>query len=265
MELRYATLSPTPDTVPKAIYFAARLTSVDYDYLLAQAELESSMDPNARAATSSATGLYQFINSTWISTFGRHARRFALDHYSQHIKQSVSGQYHVPDPQKRQEILNLRRDPRIASLMAGALAAENREQLVQSLRRMPEHPELYLAHFLGVNGAIRFLENLESRPWQNAATLFPAAARANARIFFERDRSPRSLAQVMDVIRSKYDRASNRVAFRFPVDAEYAHRLDASLGRKLRRGPYIIVNEAVFLLELPGRPSANPRTQTASL
>ena len=46
--------------VQGAIARAATRTGVDFDYLLAQARLESGLDPSAKAQTSSATGLYQF-------------------------------------------------------------------------------------------------------------------------------------------------------------------------------------------------------------
>lgn len=250
-EARY----PQPDSVADAIYFASRVTSVDYGYLLAQAQLESSMNPNAQAPTSSASGLFQFIKSTWISTLGRHATRFALDRFGQHIAHTSSGQYFVPDKAMRRKILALRFDPRIASLMAASLAADNRDRLRHALNRTPKSSELYLAHFLGARGAISFLLNLERRPWEKASALFPAAARANARIFYERNGSPRSLASVMNVIRSKFERARRHVAYRYPVNASYAQLLEASLRRDHRPQPYVIVDEDVFALEWTTRAS----------
>jgi hypothetical protein len=46
--------------VTTAIATASRRTGVDFNYLLSQARVESSMNPNARASTSSASGLYRF-------------------------------------------------------------------------------------------------------------------------------------------------------------------------------------------------------------
>ena len=60
------TINPVQSAnVQSAIARAATRTGVDFDYLLAQAKLESGLDPSAKAGTSSATGLYQFIDSTW--------------------------------------------------------------------------------------------------------------------------------------------------------------------------------------------------------
>ena len=58
--------------VRTAIARASEKTGVDFDYLLAQARLESGLDPDAKARTSSATGLYQFIDSTWLHTMDRY-------------------------------------------------------------------------------------------------------------------------------------------------------------------------------------------------
>ena len=53
------------DDVYQAICRACIKHDVPLEYMLAMAAKESNFDPNARATTSSATGLYQFINSTW--------------------------------------------------------------------------------------------------------------------------------------------------------------------------------------------------------
>ena len=53
-------------TVTGAIRQAARMTGADFQYLLATAQVESNFNPNAQAATSSARGLFQFIEQTWL-------------------------------------------------------------------------------------------------------------------------------------------------------------------------------------------------------
>ena len=50
--------------VRSAIAGAAQATGTDFAYLMAQAKLESSLDPSARSRTSSASGLYQFTADT---------------------------------------------------------------------------------------------------------------------------------------------------------------------------------------------------------
>ena len=253
--------------VESAIAHAAQTTTVDFNYLLAQAEVESAMNPNARAATSSATGLYQFIESTWLDTVKKHGHRFGLGAVADQIDVTASGSAYVSDPAERDAILALRHDPHTASLMAAGLAEDNRAHLLPILGRQPSHGELYLAHFLGAGGAGRFLSALQADPNQSAPALFARPAAANRGIFFASDGSPRSLAQVMDVIGGKLDRALNRVSdskgMRF-ARADYtaspavspaispAASPQGSLSG-FTPAPYLIADEAVFG---PGMPPA---------
>lgn len=188
-------VSATP--VSAAIAQAARATGNDFAYLLAQARLESGLDPAARAGTSSARGLYQFTGSTWLRTLDRHAATYGLDWASQAIEGG-----RVRDPAMRQQLLALRDDPQLSALMAGELANDNRTTLTGALGRAPDDAELYLAHFLGGEGATRFLTALAADPGQSAAALLPKAASANRGIFFD-GAGARSLGQVMDLLRGR--------------------------------------------------------------
>lgn len=197
--------APRAERARAAIAQAARATGTNFGFLVAQAKLESGMNPQARARTSSASGLYQFIDSTWLRTLDRHGAAHGLSHLSDVIEQR-GGRAYVRDPAVRQQIMALRHDPEIASVMAGALAQDNRAVLVPVLGREPDAAELYLAHFLGAGGAAGFLRALASNPHAPAAALLPEAAGANRAIFYAGG-EPRSLSQVMEVIRRKMGRA----------------------------------------------------------
>jgi len=177
-----------------AIARAAEATGVDFNYLLAQARIESGLNPAARAATSSAAGLYQFTGGTWMETLGRHGADYGLDRSA------------INAPGMRAQMLALRGDPQLSALMAGALANDNRNALSGVLGRAPDHAELYLAHFLGADGAAKFLAALDADPAQSAAALLPKAAGANHAIFFSGN-APRSVGAVMDLLRGKMDAA----------------------------------------------------------
>ena len=184
--------------VRAAIVRAAETTGVDFDYLLAQAKIESSLDPAARAPTSSAAGLYQFTGGTGLATLDRHGASHGLGWAGAAIDGG-----RVSDPALRAQIMALRFDPSTSALMAAELANDNRTELQTALGRTPDSAELYLAHFLGAEGAKSFLGALSADPGQSAAGLMPKAAAANRTIFFDRAGAPRSLGGVMELIRGK--------------------------------------------------------------
>lgn len=203
---QHVSASSGAQRVQAAIAHGAARTGVAFDYLLAQARIESALDPSARASTSSATGLFQFIDSTWLATLRKHGPDHGLGQLAAAIQQGPNGAF-VADPTQRQLILSLRHDPALASVMAGALAQDNRAALLPVLGREPDAAELYLAHFLGEGGASRFLKAMQSDPAQSAAALFPKQASANRGIFYQSGGPARSLGEVMELMRGKMARA----------------------------------------------------------
>jgi len=255
--MRQIVAAPAEGPVEAAIASAAERTTIDFNFLLAQAEVESAMNPDARAATSSATGLYQFIESTWLDTVKRHGHRFGLGSVADQIGITASGSAYIADPARREAVLALRHNPQVASLMAAGLAEDNRAHLMPILGRQPSHAELYLAHFLGAGGAGRFLSELQADPAQSAPALFARPAAANRAIFYSSDGSPRSLAQVMDVLGGKMERALDRASGREGSATRFARADYGQFGNQTEARftpmPYLIADEAVFG---PGSPPA---------
>ncbi|KQT35125.1 flagellar biosynthesis protein FlgJ [Sphingomonas sp. Leaf412] len=205
--------------VTSAIQTAAQRTGIDFDYLLGQAKLESGLNAQARAGTSSATGLYQFIESSWLSVVKKHGAEHGLGWAADSIGRNASGRLTVANG-NRAAILALRNNPEVASLMAAEHAGDNKQALEGALGREATGTDLYMAHFLGLGGARQFLGAMQGNPDRSAASLFPAAARANRNVFFERDGSARSLAQVYERFGNKLGgsgagetAAANRVSF----------------------------------------------------
>lgn len=187
--------------VVSAIQAAAQKTGAGFDYLLRTARRESSLQPTAQASTSSARGLYQFIDSTWLTMVRDEGRNLGLGSYAEKIGRDASGRPTVADPAARQQILALRDDPSVAALMAGAFTNRNAAELRSATGRDPTEGELYMAHFLGSGGAARLINSNQSNPQASAALLFPDAAGANRRIFFDQGR-PRTVAEVYQVLAS---------------------------------------------------------------
>lgn len=188
-----------------AISKAAESTGISFQYLLTTARIESSLNPQAQAATSSAKGLYQFIDQTWLATVKQDGAALGMGQYADAITRTASGRYEVADPAMRSEILKLRTDPAMSAMMAGALARTNAAHLTAATGKVPTEGELYAAHFLGPEGAGRLINAVNSRGNANAAAMFPAAAAANRPIFYNRDGSARTVTEVYDRLTAKFD------------------------------------------------------------
>jgi hypothetical protein len=193
--------------VHQAIYNAASATGVDFGYLFNQARVESSLNPEAKARTSSAMGLYQFIEQSWLGVVAKHGDEHGLGWAASAITRGSDGRYRVADPAMRSAILDLRRDPDASAAMAAEFASDNRDCLERRLGHDVEPVDLYLAHFLGAGGATKFLRGYDANPDAAAADLFPSAARSNRGVFYNRDGSARSLAEVRTRFAAKFEGA----------------------------------------------------------
>ena len=202
-----ATLTGTKATgsVQSAIALASQKTGIDFNYLMGQAQLESGMRANARASTSSASGLYQFIEQSWLRVMKQHGTEHGLGWAADNISTTSSGRMTVTDPGMRRAILALRNDPQTASLMAAEHASDNKDAIESSLGRDATGTDLYMAHFLGLGGARSFLGAMQDNPNRSGAAMFPVAARANRNVFYASNGQPRTLAQIYERFSAKLD------------------------------------------------------------
>jgi Transglycosylase SLT domain len=205
-------ISPATSSVAGAIQRAAQATGASFEYLLATAKVESNFNPDLKAKGSSATGLFQFIEQTWLGMMKGAGQALGFGNYSDAISRSPSGRYQVTDPQLRNEILQLRRDPAANAAMAGAFTQHNAAALSQKIGRKPTDGELYMAHFLGTGGAGQLINAARDRPQADAAAVFPAAARANRSIFYDRQGHARSVSGVHAELNRRYQVARANVA-----------------------------------------------------
>jgi hypothetical protein len=207
-----AGVDPARTRVAGAIKQAANATGTSFEYLLATAKMESDFNPTAGASTSSARGLYQFIDQTWLATVKEAGADAGYGQYADAITKTASGDYVVSDPTKRQAIMKLRDDPAASSSMAALLTQSNSFQLTGEIGRRPTDSELYMAHFLGVGGAARLITASEDNPQASATKMFPNAAAANRSIFYDRQGNSRSVSDVYAVLSSRYAGAANSQA-----------------------------------------------------
>jgi Transglycosylase SLT domain len=207
-----AGVDPSRVKIAGSIKQAASTTGASFEYLLTTAKMESNFNPRAAASTSSARGLYQFIDQTWLGTVKEAGAQLGYGKYADAITKDPSGSYSVSDPTARSAIMKLRDDPDAASAMAAVLTQSNSFKLTGRIGRRPTDAELYMAHFMGVGGAARLISNAEDNPQASAARMFPNAAAANQSIFYDRTGLARSVSEVYSVLSSRYAGAANSQA-----------------------------------------------------
>jgi hypothetical protein len=204
-----AGVDPARARIAGSIKQAASTTGASFEYLLATAKMESNFNPKAAATTSSARGLFQFIDQTWLGTVKEAGAHLGYGKYADAITKNPSGSYSVSDPDARAAIMKLRDDPEAASSMAAVLTQSNSFKLTGKIGRRPTDAELYMAHFMGVGGAGKLIQNAEDNPNASAARMFPSAAAANQSIFYDRSGQARSVSQVYSVLSTRYAAAAN--------------------------------------------------------
>ena len=195
-------VSSGTEDVRNAISRAAQRTGVDFGYLFHQAKSESGLNPNAQASGSSAGGLFQFIDQSWLGAVKMYGAKHGMGWAADAISRSRSGTWTV-DPALKDQVMGLKNQPDASALMAAEFASDNAEGLQATLGRQPRATDLYFAHFLGLEGATKFLKVNDSNPGAIAASLFPREARSNRGIFYGSDGSARSMGEVYALMARK--------------------------------------------------------------
>jgi len=230
-----ANVTSIRSVVESAIQRASSATGVDFSFLMGAAKRESGYNPAAKARTSSASGLFQFVDQTWLSTLKKHGAKYGYARYADLIQQGSDGRYRVAGDEARKTVLGLKLDPHAASLMAGELASDHASYLRGRMGRSPTAGELYAAHFLGPQGSARLIEAVGNSPGASAAALFPDAAAANRSIFYREGR-PATVSEVY----ANLTRTAGEGAVSDPAPAPTAPETDQGFvqyatGRRLER------------------------------
>jgi hypothetical protein len=188
-----------------ALRKAAQATGISFEYLLTTAQIESNLNPAAKAPTSTAKGLFQFIDQTWLGTVKQYGASLGFGSYADAISRTPDGHYEVNDSNARSAILGLRSDPAASAALAGAFTRSNADQLAAAIGRQPNEGELYIAHFLGSDGAAKLITAATAQPEANAAAKFPAAAAANRSIFYDQSGAPRTVSAVYAKLTGRFE------------------------------------------------------------
>ncbi len=184
--------------VQTALRDASNKTGVSFDFLLSKAYKESSFRKDVQASTSSASGLFQFIKSTWMSMVKTYGHECGLGKHKAALQQGKCS------PELQHQILALRNDPKLSSFMAAKLTQENTSILKQKIGREPTNKELYLAHFMGPSSAGKFINHLQKTPSSIPCSDFKQCALANQGVFKNASGGDRSYKEVFERLTSGF-------------------------------------------------------------
>src|SRR6202051_3669498 len=260
-----AGIDPSHARMAGATRQPASTTGTSFEYLLATAKMESNFNPKASATTSSARGLYQFIDQTWLGTVKEAGSQLGYGKYADAITKSSSGNYSVSDPAARDAIMKLRDDPDAASSMAAVLTQSNSFKLTGKIGRRPTDAELYMAHFMGVGGAAKLISNAEDNPQASAARMFPNAAAANRSIFYDRSGSARSVSDVYSVLNSRYAGAANSKDTRTAFAAVGGDPQNGVALASAVPTPALSIDNAAYLSSFPDSRAVTPVAATSQV
>jgi hypothetical protein len=176
-------VAPAPlAEVREQLAAAAAKIGVDQALLAGIAYAESSLDATEQSQSSSAYGLFQFIDGTWKDVVGQYGAGLGVK---------------VTD----------RSDIRAQCLMGAAFLRGNQTFLQQDLGRAPMDAECYAAHFFGVGTAAKLLTGDRARSAEDALGAdAPKIISANPEIF-RNGPAIRTVGQVLDVLGSIISRA----------------------------------------------------------
>ena len=234
-------------------------TGASFEYLLATAKMESNFNPKAAASTSSARGLFQFIDQTWLGTVKEAGAQLGYGKYADAITKSSSGAYSVSDPAMRGADHEAARRSRCGVLDGGGADPVQQFQAYRQDRPPPDRQRTLYGAFHGRRR--RRQADLECREQSErlGARLFPNAAAANRSIFYDRAGRARSVSEVYSVLTSRYASAANSQATRTALaavgDAAPARMAFASTGAPQ---PAMTIDNAAYLSSFPDSRSVTP-------
>jgi hypothetical protein len=162
------------------VRIAAKTIGIDPQLAFSVAKIESNLNVKAKNSVTGATGLNQITPSTW---------KFLITKY--------------PNLGFTEKDIN---DPQKNAIMGAVYLKQISQTLKKGLSREPSATEVYLGHFLGPSGALKFLQGLRRNPSAIASEMFPAAVKANPTIFFDQ-KVPRTLGQIFDLMNAKVTKA----------------------------------------------------------
>lgn len=185
-----------------SIYKASAKTGVDFELMVLKARMESDYGRATIAQHTSARGVFQYIEPTWLTLMRRYGDEIGYGHYAKAIKRAkYPGLPYIEgnNPYLKAEILALRHDLD-ASAMLQAYQVREETDVIKSMKRgRVTATDHYIVHMLGVPLAKEFFKMRAHAPQSSPARSRTPAMREAAslnRAFFYSGKRPLAAREV---------------------------------------------------------------------
>ncbi|PCJ02649.1 MAG: hypothetical protein COB14_01435 [Alphaproteobacteria bacterium] len=170
------------------IYDASITTQTDFELLLITAMIESDLGRVTKSSTSSARGIFQYIEPTWLILIKRYGVRIGKKTYADTIE--INTESYLPEMIRhsqftKKDVLDLRNNTKIASLIK-AYQLKDEAKIVAKYKagQRINATDHYIVHMLGLSQARTFyallrnessniLTNLNNKGFKEAIRLNP--------------------------------------------------------------------------------------------
>lgn len=179
-----------------AIYKASLKTGVDFELMVLNAKMESDLGRATIAEHTSARGVFQYIEPTWLTLMRRYGDELGYGHYAKAIKRAkYPGLPYIEgnNPYLKAEILALRHDIDTAAMIKAYQVREESDTIKSIKHGRVTATDHYIVHMLGLPLAKRFYKmraSMSTTPVANSS--IPAmreAAHMNRAFFYSGKRA----------------------------------------------------------------------------
>lgn len=209
-----------------AIYYASQETGASFELLIIKAMLESDLGEHTIAPNSSARGIFQYIDSTWLALIKQHGEHIGYKPYADALEMDiVKNQFNVTEDSSfsRNDILKLRYNSRITALIKSYQILDEQKTLHNYKNNQTVHiTDHYIVHMMGLPLAKMFykLQQSESAiiPASLTNRMFEKAIASNKNFFYDDDGNGLNAMQIY----SKFEqRSKNQIKALHEIDNLY--------------------------------------------
>jgi hypothetical protein len=230
------------DAILPLLLQVAKMTGVDPKILVDMVALESKFDPQARPFNprtgkylSSAVGLLQFLKGTWADQLRANGSKYGIA---------------LGTPPT---------DARANALMGAEFIKSNMNYLKTKVKRDLTETDVYLAHFLGPEGAAKFLQIDRNTP---AATVMTKEAGANPGVFFDKTGKARTTGEIYEFFTKKLSNQSKALGV---TDSMFSTLEKDVTGKKSGIQSSASINGSVSTTQVKERTSDSSKSSTETL